>query len=486
MSRTPEPVRTIRIVSETVLLVAFFASGCAENDPAELIRRLGAGSFEERVAAYQAPGRLGKDALPALRAAADADGGDPEVRSRARALIAAQGDLAEPDRLSKPTLVRLDFHDRPLGEVTDTLDDRHDFRLDPQPDLPPQGSMQFGFRSPQELARLRNRRVTLETPEPLPFWEAVDRICQAASVRYAEPDLPGFGTGRGLLYLIGDRAGRGTVSDTGPFRVELLRILPPNRADAKGDLGPAIAGSTPASKGLALSLAVFPEPDLGVFKTGPATLEEAIDDRGRSMMPNALPPPNGPQSLQVSGHGMNFFKIDLAVPTPAGAKIRRLRGRVPAVVFVPKANPVVVELTGDGLEGKTVRFSGFRLTLDKVALRPEAEISLKVSVHWDTVYYTGVVPQPPFPVAPGRVELYDASGRKIKAKVAQASQVIDINGEGFYYRLVVPPAPGAGTAGDPDSKPGVSGIPIPAELRYYRFTATEVDIPFDLHDIPMP
>ena len=59
---------------------------------------------------------------------------------------------------------------------------------------------------------------------------------------------------------------------------------------------------------------------------------------------------------------------------------------------------------------------------------------------------------------------------------------IDADGEGFYYRLVVPPASGARTAGDRNSRPGAPGIPIPAELRYYRFTETEMDIPFDLRD----
>ncbi len=119
------------------LLTLVLASAYADDQPdaVTLIGRLGAESFDDRVAAYKALERLGGEALPALRAAADTS--DPRVRSRVRALIESIGRQVEADRFARPTMIRLDFRNRPLGEVVDALNDRHDLglslRLGPEP-----------------------------------------------------------------------------------------------------------------------------------------------------------------------------------------------------------------------------------------------------------------------------------------------------------------------------------------------------------------
>ena len=67
------------------------------------------------MAAFKALERTGPLALPALRAAADSS--DTRVRSRVRALIDSIGRNVETERFARPTLIRLDFRNRPLGEV---------------------------------------------------------------------------------------------------------------------------------------------------------------------------------------------------------------------------------------------------------------------------------------------------------------------------------------------------------------------------------
>ncbi len=63
--------------------------------------------------------------------------------------------------------------------------------------------------------------ITLEAARPLPFWEAIDRLCKAGALRYELSPRQGFGTGPGSLVLMADRTGRGPVSDSGPFRVQI-------------------------------------------------------------------------------------------------------------------------------------------------------------------------------------------------------------------------------------------------------------------------
>jgi hypothetical protein len=146
------------------LLTVVLASASADDgsDAVKWIGRLGAESFDDRVAAYKALERLGGEALPALQAAADAS--DPRVRSRVRALIESIGRQVATDRFSRPTMIRLDFRDRPLGEVVEALDDRHNLelslRLGPEPR---RGMIIVDPDQPRRLKELRGSRSRART-----------------------------------------------------------------------------------------------------------------------------------------------------------------------------------------------------------------------------------------------------------------------------------------------------------------------------------
>ena len=182
-----------------VLLTLVLASASADDPPdaVTLIGRLGAESFDDRVAAYKALERLGGEALPALRAAADTS--DMRVRSRVLALIESIGRQVEADRFARPTMIRLDFRNRPLGEVVDALNDRYDLglslRLGPEPG---RGMRMFDPGEPDRLRELRDREIRPRAARPLPFWEAIDRLCEAGALRYGMSPRRGFGTGPGL------------------------------------------------------------------------------------------------------------------------------------------------------------------------------------------------------------------------------------------------------------------------------------------------
>src|SRR4051812_11580173 len=100
------------------LAFAVLTAQVPASDPSALVAQLGSARYARREAAASALEKLGRQALPALRSARDVK--DPEIRSRASALITRiEGGL-----LTKPTLVTLDYRDRPLGEVIRSIGDQ--------------------------------------------------------------------------------------------------------------------------------------------------------------------------------------------------------------------------------------------------------------------------------------------------------------------------------------------------------------------------
>ena len=105
-------------MSAGLVLTIFVAFWSTDDQVAgDLITRLAAPSFDDRVAAYKSLERLGTAALPALRAAVNSS--DPRIQKRARDLIASISRQTDTDRLTQPTLIALNFRNRPLGEVVD-------------------------------------------------------------------------------------------------------------------------------------------------------------------------------------------------------------------------------------------------------------------------------------------------------------------------------------------------------------------------------
>jgi len=124
------------------------------SDPAGLVHRLGAPKYADREAASRDLEKLGADALPALKAARVSR--DAEIRSRAEVLL----ERIESDLLVRPSLIALDFHDRPVSEIVREIGARGHVALSLQPSATSPG----------------DRRIDLARPEPVPFW-TLSRTC---------------------------------------------------------------------------------------------------------------------------------------------------------------------------------------------------------------------------------------------------------------------------------------------------------------------
>ena len=130
-----------------------------------------------------------------------------EIKTRARSLLLK----IETALLTQPTSVRLNFDGQALSEVVQSL------------------SQQTGFKIalyPQNLPRWRNQRVTLRNPKLLPFWKAVDELCDAASLQY-NPTMQGFAGQQDQIFALTEGVIRTVtpIYDEGPFRVRLLASI---------------------------------------------------------------------------------------------------------------------------------------------------------------------------------------------------------------------------------------------------------------------
>jgi hypothetical protein len=465
-----------------LLLAAALASADADEAVA-WIGRLSAEAFDDRVAACKALERLGAEALPALRAAADSS--DPRIRARVRALIASIGQQVEVDRLSQPTMVRLDFRDRTIGAVVEALNARHDLDLIVRLGPEPRRGMRFvDPDQPRRQQELLDRKVTLEAAEPVPFWEAIDRLCTAGSLHYGASAQSTFGTNLGALRLMADQTGRGPVSDCGPFRVQVVGINSVSEINFLQIPDPARRQAQPAGAGdLTVNFAAIPEPGLVLHPDGPARIAEAVDDRGRSLVPDVARPPVAaparsriPNRMASTNLASISVDLKLCAPDPPPTTIRRLRGWIPVVVVSRQANPIVIPLQDAGAE-KVISIPGMNLIVDEVALGPGTRSSVRVTIRPDRG--GSLAPADRDPVL-AHLEFRDASGRRLHFSTNGMTRGADQ--KGFYdrYQLVVPPPFGDPPGGDKAAK-----TPVPRELRYYGFVRKALEIPFDFRDIPM-
>ena len=450
-----------------IMAVAVVLDSHTSPDPASLVDQLGSSRYAVRVSAEGELARLGRAALPALRAARNSK--DAEIRTRSVALVSR----IENSLLLQSTPVGLDFRDVPLPEVIDAIARQAGSGL----------SLAL-----EERPLLAGRRISLRSNGPLPFWEAIDVICSAGRLHPVLGDQPtrgGFDST--LLLLDGPLGDSGPVSDDGPFRVVLSslhyqseiqldqpRPAPTGRGpetDTSLDPSRPPAG---ANREFFLQLALSAEPRLSVSRNGAIKLIEAVDDRGRTLLGQA-----GPGRFRHSAgySGMNpssmlRFRVDLEYPASPTRRIKALRGSIPIIVASRKPDPLVVPLADS--RGKTIRGEEVALTvLDHRPASTNQPATVQVAIR-----PVGAVAGPinsgagePLGYRPDsfqqQVDILDNLGRPLPW--FPSSSFYD--GEETRLTLTV----------------GPRGAPIvPATLRFHGILKANADVAFEFRDIPMP
>jgi hypothetical protein len=457
------------ICSTLVMIVVLGQS--PENDPQALISRLGAAHYAERETAASELERLGRKALPALRLARELK--DLEVRTRAVSLI----NKIEGALLTQPTMISLDFDNRPLPEVVKTVSDQAGLSLMLIPDNAPQWAA---------------RRVTLHEPAPLPFWKALDRLCDAARLQY-NYGMYGLPQGRQAALPLFDGGGRPTIPtvDTGPFRVSVMGLhfqrdvtfpvagprlgqpFPPQGVEQPGSVGQRF--NPAVSENCYAQIQVIGEPRLSVSQSGLLKIIEAVDDKGQSLINTAA-------RAAITQRSAGYFGINagsavqlqatLTRPEQPGQMIRKLRGVVPLSLATRKPNPLAVKL--DGATGKTFRNDDVAVTIADIRpLGNTRQTTIEMSIRSLTGASGGPSPgQPDFVVQrpdsfQQTIEVTDGQGRPMPWYQTSFDM------EAARVTLTVTPQT-------------LDGNGTPAELRLYGLARATTEVEFEFHDLRMP
>lgn len=445
----------------------------------DLVARLGANRYSDREAASKALEGLGRPALPVLRAARDSR--DPEIRTRASGLVHRIEDAL----LTQATRVRLDFQRAPLTDVVRSIGQQAGFHVVLYPD---------------NLRNWKAQRVTLRQSGTVPFWKAVDLLCESAGLQ-PFPELNGVDGPREPTFALTDATARpaSPTFDQGPFRVYLqgiryesdvrfgasgmpMRLAPiPNR---RGPLpGPVpLPKPTPVRKRLApvtneqftARFLIAAEPRLFIGQAGSLRITEAVDSRGHSLVPSDesgasrrfgfFSTMNGP-ILQLQAH--------LRYPANPGESIRRLRGVVPLTISSRGPDPLVVPLDAQGL-GK--RFTNPDVEITLLAIRTTSNAVPQTQI--DLAIRPGARPGAVDPAEAGpfgdvyrpdlhrqQLEIADSRGRLVSWFPS------GVDSENARITLTLPTASAAGSL---------------KELRYYTLTRTSLHLAFAFTDVPMP
>jgi len=431
------------------------------TDPFDLIAQLGAPQYAERNAASATLERLGRRALPALRAAREQR--DPEVRSRAASLLAKiEGAL-----LTQPSLVTLDFQDTPLPEAVRSFSEQSSVRL-----------VLLGANGPN----WRDRKVTLHETEALPFWKAIDRFCDAAHLQYnfgmnaarggSEPAFP--------LFEGGVRSSA-PVSDSGPFRVTLVTIHHESNVTYPAAPQPIQNPRQPVqadpprgvlSQQLYAQMQIAVEPRLSLTQSAPLRVVEAEDDRG-----NQLAPSSGASDLRSSGYfGYSSGPIlpiqaSLSRPALPGKTIKRLKGVVPVTVSSRKPNPLTVPLSG--ASGRTFQNDDVVVTVHEARLQqdnrpPVIEVTIRPNTGTGNPSASGVVGGEGIV---GRPDVHQ-----------QHLEVVDGQGHPIpWYQSSIDTEAGRLTVSLTSDQAASA-----TELRYFSLIRATTEVPFEFTDLRMP
>jgi hypothetical protein len=291
-------VASFSAIVATACFAAFAAGDSASDSVDRIIARLGSDTFRDREAATRELNGLGAAALDALRRAA-AGSTDPETRRRAADLIERINERLTAARLLASTSIDFDYKNTPLDEAVRDLVRRSggaDVARRP-------ASITLHDQAP---TKFHGRRVTVATPGPMPFWEALELFCRKADLH----EWDGFSrvAGLGNVQQAGEvfggqiqgqvivRSGRGRNPVPTPTTIVLLdgpgstlptcrngavrvRVLPPNiHIDG---LQQTAAGE------VVLPLHVFAEPKLQWQGVAEVRIDRAVDEHGQSLAASA-------------------------------------------------------------------------------------------------------------------------------------------------------------------------------------------------------
>jgi hypothetical protein len=380
-------------------------------------------------------------------------------------------------RLTKPTPVVLDFHKRTVAQIVSAIENRTGKRVAAHPGMT---KTAFPFGDPPDLS-WRDRSVTLESPRPVPFWEAMDRLAVASKLAYRLGD---YGDSTGVVFE-GDGEAPAPACYGGPFRVGLVAVheyrenifirgpwvkFTPSNFPIPAD-GADLSEAPKDGGPLYVELEIAAEPGLVCRRNGHLRDVEAVDESGK---PLAAPlHEEARQSVQafaaIDGAIAPIVRVPLRRASGGSSKsIKALRGVIPVEIGALKPEPSVIIKVGD-TEGKTFRGGGAVFTVK--ADRTEANGRIKLAFTCKLI------------------EEVDSAVREARLANLRSFQlrIVDDRGMAVHSSSGSSGGDGQGTLSfsyEYDPRLRLSGPP--AKVLFYDLDRIAWQVPFEFHDIPLP
>lgn len=426
-------------------IVGLMATAWCEEPPRMLsieqwIEQLGNRDFHLREKASRAIEAAGTEALPALRKARNHS--DPEVRKRIEQWLPS----LERAVLLSPKLVSLHVKDKPLREAIRAL------------------SQQTGYKLELFQDAVREKEVHTFDFERTPFWEALDRLCEASGA-VAQPSY-----GDEILRLQYQDRYSPFVFRHGPFRVA-GQSLDYGRSIQFATLPRAPAPHDPhMNEHLRFMLSVSVEPRLPLLGLDEPRLIEAYDDQKHPMLPPATNNAHSPRrfSHYYGGYRTNTMttQVNLGAASRGAKLIKQLRGVVPLTLIAEQKDVIV---TDQILAAKGKKFPAGNLSFEiqDIKEKPNKQYEVKMLIvnqaanagsdfNWyNSLYY--------------RTQLRDAKGTKF-----------NIFGSGMSINN--------NTSATVTFTFGQNGgaAAAPTQLVYQDWTTLQHEVPFEFKDLPLP
>lgn len=431
----------------TALLIVTTPAAAAPPDPAVdpakvtgLVVLLGSPDYRTRERAGRDLLALGDRGLPALKAALPAVA-DPEANRRLQVIV----ERLDAERLRSPRRVSLKVAGRKPEDVLDEI------------------ARQTGYRIEYDAReRTVDRRVSLEFAD-LPFWEALDRVCDAAGLVVNESSEDGT---VGVMYY---DTFSPHVSYDGPFKVVATNVNSGRGLQLSG-----LSRRLPSPRQpeyLSLNLSVLSEPKAPVVGIGHPTVTKATDDRGGSLAPVGDAEGTTHETLYRGSPPMfrsfnTNFGVGLVRTDRAAEWIREIRGKVPVQLLADTRPEIVVP---ELLTVKKQQFSGRTVDLEVGSADFRNDL-LTLDLRFrrrggDPDDYTWLN------TLAMRVEVSDATGAMLRFNGVANQR----NGPGVCELTVQFTIPG-----------GAAKVGRPTTLRFVEWVTVTRDVHFVLKDVPLP
>ena len=324
--------------------------------------------------------------------------------------------------------------------------------------------------------------VTLTSPAPVPFWEAIDRLTAAANLTRTvtqagpsgvPPARVQFSANFGHVAASASANDEGLVAYVGPFRVGPVVVHEHFSRVFHRTAMPAAGAATPPAPFYA-EIVLTAEPNLLATQLGPLRRLEAVDDVGQSLLAPKLGG-EAPASLSAGTYGPpRVLTIPLVRPANPSKLLATLRGALPLeVARRPTAPTLVVPL--EGSVGKTVRDGDLAVTVREYRIDPRGQAAVKLTIRLEgprgeaDPKARGLVAARLWSAYHEQIGMADAHARPVRVTSGGANQggpdAAELNIDYTFSPL-----------GTPRPEP-------PTQLRIYRPAWVAWDLPLEFRDV---